>query len=69
MGADSKLFADVVDKGFLPKDRAERCEREYQDFAFAFKMLVEPHIDPELAKAAHKAWSQGAAGRRARFAR
>ena len=29
-GSDPKLFADVVEKGFLPEDRAVGCEREYR---------------------------------------
>src|SRR4051795_4448810 len=28
-GADSKLFAELVDKGYLPKERAEGCADEY----------------------------------------
>jgi len=28
-GADKKLFADIVEKDFPPKSRAEICEREY----------------------------------------
>ena len=30
-GADKKLFADIVEKDFLPKERAEVCAREYDD--------------------------------------
>ena len=36
-GADQKLFADVVEKGCLPKDRAEDCDSESEQTAFAFK--------------------------------
>jgi hypothetical protein len=49
-GADPVLFADFVDKGYLPKTRAIRCKREYDQVAFAFRDLITPHIDQELAK-------------------
>jgi hypothetical protein len=53
-GRDPKLFADVVDKGYLPKDRAERCEDEYRQVEFAFNKLIGPHIDRTLARKALK---------------
>lgn len=49
-GADPKLFAPLVESGALPKERAEGCEDEYQQVARAYKTLISPHIDPELAK-------------------
>ena len=49
-GADPILFADVVDKGYLPKDRAKNCKREYDQVTFAFRDLIVPHLDQELAK-------------------
>jgi hypothetical protein len=48
-GADQELFADVVEKGFLPKERAEGCDGEYEKTAFAFKKLIGPYIDKKLA--------------------
>ena len=68
-GADKKLFADVVDKGFLPKERAEFCDLEHGDIAFAFSKLIEPHIDKRLAKEVHQQWAKAAKERRARFKR
>jgi len=56
-GADPVAFADVVEKGYLPKRRAGNCEYEYQTFrrAFASKML--PHIDRQMARAVlNTAW-------------
>jgi hypothetical protein len=51
-GADPKLFADVVEKGFLPKRRADNCEYEYQSFARAFRSEIGgPHIDRQMARA------------------
>src|SRR5262245_6783304 len=53
-GADPKLFADVVQKGFLPEDRAIGCEREYAQVAHAFDTLIGPHSDRRLARTLHK---------------
>ena len=49
-GADATLFADVVDKGYLPKERASGCKREYDQVAFAFRDLIVPHLDQQLAR-------------------
>ena len=49
-GADATLFADVVDKGYLPKERANSCKREYDQVAFAFRDLIVPHLDQQLAR-------------------
>ncbi len=49
-GADPKLFADVVEKEFLPKRRAGNCEYEYQSFARAFRSEIGPHIDRQMAR-------------------
>ena len=55
-GADPQLFGDVVQKGFLPDDRAVGCEREYAQVSHAFNTLIDPHIDKRLARALHKRW-------------
>ncbi len=47
-GADPKLFADLVDKGDMPRERAETCEEEYQQIAYAFEKLIVPHTDETL---------------------
>jgi hypothetical protein len=44
-GSDKQLFADVVEKGFLPQERAEFCEDEYRQVDFAYKTLVAPHVE------------------------
>ena len=49
-GANPAVFADVVDKGYLPKDRARDCKGEYAQTAFAFADLIEPHVDQTLKK-------------------
>jgi hypothetical protein len=49
-GADSKLFADAVEKGYLPKERAEGCADEYEQVAWAMKKLILPYVDQTRAK-------------------
>ena len=49
-GADTKLFADLVEKGYLPKERAEGCEGEYEQIANAMTQLIRPYIDQTRAK-------------------
>jgi hypothetical protein len=49
-GADAELFADLVRKGYLPKDRADGCEDEYKQVAKAFERLIAPHVDQQIAK-------------------
>ena len=56
-GADAQLFGDLVAKGYLPKERAEDCEGEYKQVAFAFQKLIAPHIDARRArKVFDKSW-------------
>ena len=49
-GADAQPFGDFVEKGYLPKERAEDCQDEYRQAAHAYEQLIGPHIDPGLAK-------------------
>jgi hypothetical protein len=44
-GSDKELFAEVVEKGYLPRDRAEMCEDEYRQVDFAYRTLIAPHVD------------------------
>jgi len=62
-GADQKLFADVVEKGYLPKERAESCDGEYEQAAFAFKTLIGPYIDRKLAKKVLATWMRDVSAR------
>jgi hypothetical protein len=62
-GAKPKVFADVVEKGYLPKDRAEGCEDEYKQVAYAVSTLLGPHMDKAAAaelKAKLKTWKPAA---------
>ena len=49
-GADAELFADLVKKGYLPKNWAEGCDGEFAQVQKAFQRLITPHIDLQLAK-------------------
>jgi hypothetical protein len=49
-GADREAFADAVDKGYLPEQRARSCKMEYGEMNFAFQKLFVPAIDDELWK-------------------
>jgi Putative metallopeptidase len=44
-GSDPKYFADMVEKGYLPKGRAEDCQGEYEQVAYAVQQLIAPHVD------------------------
>jgi Putative metallopeptidase len=55
-GAKPEVFADLRER-YLPKDRAEGCEEEYKQVAFAFESLIGPHIDRALARSVmEKTW-------------
>ena len=49
-GQDPQLFADVVEKGYLPKERAENCGEEYAKIVHAMKILIDPDIDETMEK-------------------
>jgi len=44
------VFRDVIEQGYLPPDRARRCKNEFTKLSFAFRQLILPHIDKELAR-------------------
>ena len=56
-GADPVLFADVVEKNYLPKERARICRAQYGELNYAFHQLILPHLDQQLAKQVmNKSW-------------
>jgi hypothetical protein len=56
-GKDPKNFGDVIDKGRLPKGRADQCESEYLQIDYAFKKKITPYVDQNLIKRVrNKAW-------------
>jgi hypothetical protein len=48
VGGDPIDFGGLVDKGFLPKDRARGCGGEYDKVRRAFDMRLMPHVDADL---------------------
>jgi hypothetical protein len=48
-GYDAKLF-DGVGNEYLPKSRARNCRYEYVVLRYAYKQLIVPHLDMDLAK-------------------
>jgi hypothetical protein len=51
-GADPELFADVVTKAYLPRNRTSSCPREYRQVRHAFETLIRPYVDDQLARQA-----------------
>ena len=49
-GSDATLFADLVEKEYLPKSRAKVCRYEYQMLAWAWRETIKPHIDQDMAR-------------------
>jgi hypothetical protein len=49
-GAEPALFADVVEKGYLPESRAEGCADEYKQVDYAFSRLIYPYVDQGVRK-------------------
>jgi hypothetical protein len=41
-------FGDLVNRGILPKRRAERCQGEYDQVRRAFDLRIMPYVDPDL---------------------
>ena len=48
-GSDQTRYGDFLEKGYLPKSRSGSCMREFNTTAFAFRELISPHVDKELA--------------------
>ena len=49
-GSDPKYFVDLVDKGPLPKERAQGCEGEYAQATYAMETLIGRHLGGSRAK-------------------
>ena len=48
--ASGTAFGDLVERGYLPSDRARRCQGEFAKLSFSFRELMLPHIDRGLAR-------------------
>jgi hypothetical protein len=47
-GGDRIDFQGFVDKGLLPKFRANRCWKDYESIRKAFDLRLMPYVDPDL---------------------
>lgn len=47
-GSDEKLYAGLVEKGYLPVSRAKYCKYEFEVLQFAFRQQIMPHIDADM---------------------
>jgi hypothetical protein len=53
-GYDPRIFAAVVEKGYLPDPRAKVCKYEYSNLSYAITKLIGPHIDQDKAEKAYE---------------
>ncbi|WP_248354606.1 DUF4344 domain-containing metallopeptidase [Anaeromyxobacter oryzae] len=44
-GSDAESYRGLVDRGYLPKNRAQGCHDEYEQVAFAMRQLVWASLD------------------------
>jgi hypothetical protein len=49
-GYDPKIFAELVDKDYLPEHRAKVCQFEYGNLRFAFRKMITPNINMARAR-------------------
>jgi hypothetical protein len=49
-GGDPSDFQELVDSGWLPKERASHCADEYNQIAFAFQKTIYPFINVDQMK-------------------
>jgi hypothetical protein len=47
-GGDPQMFQEFIDRGWLPKKRADHCDQEFTQLKLAFADTVLPFIDQEL---------------------
>jgi hypothetical protein len=64
-GAEPGVFSDLIDRNLLPKERAEGCEDEYRQVAFAVQTLMGRYVDVAARdKVLAKEWAAGKFRRR-----
>ena len=47
-GGDPETFQEFVDRGLLPKARADHCGKDFAQLKNAFEKTIEPFIDEDL---------------------
>ena len=63
---DTRSFKGMVEKGYLPKDRAEGCGEEFHQVAYAVKKLIDPSVDAELRRESRRPTRRAGKRRRSR---
>ena len=59
-GAEPRLFADLVEKKYLPESRVEDCADEYGQVAYAVKTLMGRYVDENAReKVFAEDWARG----------
>lgn len=53
-GSDPATFGGAIERGGLPKDRAENCVDEFKTLDRAFRKLIRPYIDQRLLRSVRK---------------
>jgi hypothetical protein len=48
VGAQPEVFRDL--ESYLPSTRTPRCAAEYQRLVHAFRKVIDPYVDPEIAR-------------------
>ncbi len=49
-GGDPETFKDYIEKGLLPKSRAENCKKEFEQVKLAFTKTILPYVDLDMMK-------------------
>jgi len=49
-GSEPAAYHGMVERGYLPKDRADGCEEEFAQVGFAVRKLISPSLDPKAVE-------------------
>ncbi|KAB1072334.1 DUF4344 domain-containing metallopeptidase [Methylobacterium planeticum] len=65
-GSDRRRYGYIVEKGYLPPERAKTCKEEYNQVNVAFQALIGPHLRvcPRHGQALRRAFSKMSGARR-----
>lgn len=57
-GSNPRRYGNLLAKGILPKERAERCGEEAEQVSYAFERLIVPHLRVRPDRGVHlrRAW-------------
>jgi hypothetical protein len=57
-GSEPAAYRGMVERGYLPKDRADGCEEEFAQVGFAVRRLISPSLDPKAVESFRKKRAQ-----------